>query len=149
MNRLAFLLLVLALTGCSSLPGDPASRRQVYEQRLRRLELPVTRARLYKALRPESPARPTGDPGASLLSGSEFYRLDNDFGVEMSVVYKAVVGAEDYLNPAPTLRGQIRSILDATQSIDNFVNRGTPEHPDDIVRKARIVMRPSYRSASF
>lgn len=141
MNRLTLLLLV-TLAACTSLPSDPASRRQVYEQRLHRLDLPVTRARLYKTLRPESPARPTGDPGANLLSGSEFYRLDNDFGVEMSVVYKAVVGAEDYLNPAPTLRGQIRSILDATRSIDNFVNRGTPEHPDDIVRKARIVMRP-------
>jgi hypothetical protein len=147
MNRLTSLLLLffVTATGCSFLPRDPQSRRQVYEQRLRQLEFPVTRARLYKTLRPESPARPTGDPGANLLSGSETYRLDDDFVVEMSVVYKAVVGAEDYLYPAPTLRGQIRSILDATQSIDNLVTRGTPEHPADIIRKARVVMRPSYR----
>lgn len=146
MNRLTFfLLLLVSTTGCTFLPSDPQSRRQVYEQRLRQLQLPVTRARLYKTLRPASPTQPVGDPGVNLLSSSEFYRLDDDFVVEMSVVYKAVVGAEDYLYPAPTLRGQIRSILDATQSIDNLVNRGTPEHPADIVRKARIVMRPVRR----
>lgn len=144
MNRW-LLVLLLVLTGCDTLPRDEHARRQVYEQRLSRLEFPVTRDRLYRTLRPASSAQPAGSPGSSLLTGSEFYRLDDLFVVEMSVVYKAVVGAEDYLYPAPTLRGQIRSILDATQSMDNFVNRGTPEHPADIIRRARVVRRPSYR----
>ncbi|MCB1277534.1 hypothetical protein [Prosthecobacter sp.] len=145
--RHALLLLVLVFTagGCSTLPQDEHGRRQVYERRLRSLELPVTRARLYKTLRPASPSRPTGDVGSGLLTGSEFYRLDDIFVVEMSVVYKAVAGMDDYLNPAPTIGGQVRSILDATQSIDNFMNRGTPEHPADIIRKARIVKRPVVR----
>ncbi len=145
MTRLIASILLLTTAGCTILPRDESSRRQVYEQRLSRLEFPVTRARLYKTLRPESPAQPTGAPGSGLLTGSEFYRLDGAFVVEMSVVYKAVAGIDDYINPAPTIGGQVRAILDASKSLDNFMTRGTPEHPADIIRKARIVKRPVYR----
>lgn len=146
MNRLtALCLLLLTTLGCSVLPRDEFSRRQVYEHRLSRLEFPVTRARLYKTLRPAAPARPTGDVGAGLFSSSEVYRLDDVFVVEMSVVYKAVANTSDYLNPSRSIGGQVRAILDATQSIDNFMTRGTPEHPADIVQKARIVQRPVHR----
>lgn len=145
MNRWNALLLLFTLTACDTLPRDESSRRQVYEHRLSRLEFPVTRARLYKTLRPESPAQPTGNSGSGLLTGSEFYRLDEVFAVELSVVYKAVAGIDDYINPAPTIGGQVRAILDASQSLDNFMTRGTPEHPADIIRKARIVKRPLYR----
>jgi hypothetical protein len=143
----AFLLLLLILTtaGCDSLPRDEYGRRQYYERRLYSLEFPVSRARLYQTLRPASPAAPTGKTGSGLLSGSEFYRLDDVFVVEMSVVYKAVAGIEDYLNPAPTVGGQVRSILDASRSIENFMDRGTPEHPADIIRKALILKRPVMR----
>ena len=72
-------------------------------------------------------------------------RLDDVFVVEMSVVYKAVAGIDDYLNPAPTVGGQVRSILDASRSIENFMDRGTPEHPADIIQKARILKRPVLR----
>lgn len=145
MTRLIALLLLSTLTACDTLPRDETGRRRVYEQRLSRLEFPVTRARLYKTLRPESPAQPTGNPGSGLLTGSEFYRLDDVFVVELSVVYKAVAGIDDYINPAPTIGGQVRAILDASKSLDNFMTRGTPEHPADIIRKARIVKRPVYR----
>lgn len=146
MNRLtALCLLLLTTLGCSVLPRDEFSRRQVYEHRLSRLEFPVTRARLYKTLRPAAPARPTGDVGAGLFSSSEVYRLDDVFVVEMSVVYKAVANTSDYLNPSRSIGGQVRAILDATQSIDNFMTRGTPEHPADIVQKARIVQRTVHR----
>lgn len=143
------LLIILVTSGCNTLPRDEAGRRQVYERRLSRLDFPITRARLYNTLRPASSARPTGNPGSGLLTGSEFYRLDDIFVVELSVVYKAVAGAADYFNPAPTIGGQVRAILDASRSIENFMDRGTPEHPADIVQRARIVKRPSYRSASF
>lgn len=145
--RHAFLLLLLIITtaGCNSLPRDEHARRQVYERRLHSLEYPVSRARLYKTLRPASPASPTGQMGSGLLTGSEFYRLDDIFVVEMSVVYKAVTGIDDYLNPAPTVGGQVRSILDASRSIENFMDRGTPEHPADIIQKARILKRPVMR----
>lgn len=142
---IAFFLLLLSTAGCSMLPRDEFSRRQVYEHRLSRLEFPVTRARLYKRLRPAAPARPTGDVGIGLFSSSEVYRLDDIFIVEMSVIYKAVAGTGDYLNPSGSIGGQVRAILDATQSIDNFMTRGTPEHPADIVQKARIVRRPVRR----
>ncbi|MCX6837558.1 MAG: hypothetical protein NTX35_07070 [Verrucomicrobia bacterium] len=146
MNRLtALCLLLLTTLGCSVLPRDEFSRRQVYEHRLSRLEFPVTRARLYKTLRPAAPARPTGDVGAGLFSSSEVYRLDDVFVVELSVVYKAVANTSDYLNPSGSIGGQVRAILDATQSIDNFMTRGTPENPADIVQKARIVQRPVHR----
>ncbi len=144
-HTLLLLLLILTAAGCSTLPQDEYGRRQVYERRLHSLEFPVSRARLYKTLRPASPAAPTGQPGSGLLTGSEYYRLDDVFVVEMSVVYKAVAGIADYLNPAPTVGGQVRSILDASQSIKNFMDRGTPEHPSDIIRKARIVKRPVMR----
>jgi len=146
MKRLTVLCLLLLTTlGCTVLPRDEFSRRQVYEHRLSRLEFPVTRARLYKTLRPAAPARPTGDVGAGLFSSSEVYRLDDVFVVEMSVVYKAVANTSDYLNPSGSIGGQVRAILDATQSIDNFMTRGTPEHPADVVQKARIVQRPVHR----
>ncbi|WP_395748084.1 hypothetical protein [Prosthecobacter sp.] len=138
-----FSLLVIITAGCSSLPRDEYGRRQYYERRLHSLELPVTRARLYKTLRPASSAQPTGRIGSGLLTGSEFYRLDDIFVVEMSVVYKAVAGIGDYLNPAPTIGGQVRSILDASQSLENLMDRGTPEHPSDIIQKARIVKSPA------
>lgn len=145
--RHAFLLLLLVLTtaGCDTIPRDEYGRRQYYERRLHSLELPVSRARLYKTLRPHSPATPTGRAGSGLLTGSEFYRLDDTFVVETSVVYKAVAGIDDYLNPAPTVGGQVRSILDATRSLENFMDRGTPEHPADIIQRARIVKRPYMR----
>jgi hypothetical protein len=146
MNRLiAICLLLLTTLGCSMLPRDEFSRRQVYQHRLSRLDFPVTRARLYKTLRPAAPARPTGDVGVGLLSSSEVYRLDDIFIVEMSVIYKAVANTGDYLNPSSSIGGQVRAILDATQSIDNFMTRGTPEHPADIVQRARIVKRPVRR----
>lgn len=148
MNRWLFLFLIV-LTGCSTLPRDETARRRVYEQRLSRLEFPVTRSRLYKTLRPASPAQPTGNSVSGLLTGSEFYRLDDIFVVELSVVYKAVAGIEDYLYPAPTVGGQVRSILDATQSLDNFMSRGTPEHPADIIRKARVLRRPYSSSPAY
>ncbi len=144
-HALLLLLLILTTAGCSTLPRDEYGRRQVYERRLRSLEFPVTRKRLYKTLRPASPASPTGHTGSGLLTGSEFYRLDDIFVVEMSVVYKALTGIDDYLNPAPTIRGQVRSILDASRSIENFMDRGTPEHPADIIQKARIVKSPAMR----
>ena len=145
--RHAFLLLLLIITtaGCSTLPRDEYGRRQAYERRLHSLEFPVSRVRLYKTLRPASPAAPTGQTGSGLLTGSEFYRLDDIFVVEMSVVYKAVAGIDDYLNPAPTVGSQVRSILDASRSIENFMDRGTPEHPADIIQKARILKRPVLR----
>ncbi|HRH95079.1 MAG TPA: hypothetical protein PLB55_04050 [Prosthecobacter sp.] len=146
MSFLRFVLPVLCLlSSCSTLPRDESARRRVYERRLHSLEFPVTRARLYKTLRPESSARPTGSPGSGLLTGSELYRLDDIFVVELSVVYKAVAGADDYFHPAPTIGGQVRAILDASQSLDNFMTRGTPEHPADIIRKARIVKQPVRR----
>lgn len=144
MNRWIALLL-LALTSCDTLPQDESARFRVYERRINRLDFPVTRDRLYKTLRPASPARPADNSGSGLLTAGEFYRLDDVFIVEMSVVYKAVTGIDDYLNPAVSIGGQVRSILDATQSLDNFVNRGTPDHPADIIRKARIVRRPAGR----
>jgi hypothetical protein len=140
---LLLLLLVLTTAGCNTLPRDEYGRRQYYERRLHSLEFPVSRARLYKTLHPDSPAAPTGNPGSGLLTGSEFYRLDDIFVVEMSVVYKAVAGIGDYLNPAPTVGGQVRSILDASRSLENFMDRGTPEHPADIIQRARIVRRPA------
>lgn len=142
---LLLLLILFASSGCNTLPRDESSRRQVYERRLRSLEFPVTRARLYKTLRPASAASPTGRTGSGLLTGSEFYRLDDVFVVEMSVIYKAVAGIGDYLNPGPTIGGQVRAILDASQSIENLVDRGTPEHPSDIIQKARIVRHPAMR----
>ena len=145
----ALLLILLVTSGCNTLPRDEFGRRQVYERRLSHLDFPVTRARLYKTLRPASPARPTGNPGSGLLTGSEFYRVDDLFVVELSVVYKAVAGAADYFHPAPTIGGQVRSILDASRSIENFMTRGTPEHPADIIQRARIVRRPAGRSASY
>ena len=143
--RRALLLLLLLFTaaGCSTPPRDEHARRQYYERRLYSLEFPVSRSRLYKTLHPTSPATPTGRPGSGLLTGSEYYRLDDLFVVEMSVVYKAVAGIEDYLNPAPSIGGQVRSILDASQSLENLMDRGTPEHPSDIIRKAQIVKRPA------
>ncbi|WP_395735728.1 hypothetical protein [Prosthecobacter sp.] len=141
--RHAFLLFfVIFAGGCSSLPRDEQGRRQYYERRLHSLEFPVTRARLYKTLRPDSPAQPTGRIGSGLLTGSEFYRLDDLFVVEMSVVYKAVAGIGDYLNPAPTVGGQVRAILDASQSLENLMDRGTPEYPSDIIQRARVLKRP-------
>ncbi len=140
------LLLVLTVVSCDTLPRDEFGCRQFYERRLHRLDFPVSRARLYQTLRPDSPARPTGNIGSGLLTGSEFYRLDDLFVIELSVVYKAVAGIGDYLNPAPSIRGQVRAILDASQSIDNFMSRGTPEHPADIIQKARIVKRPALSS---
>lgn len=146
--RFCFLfLLAFIFSGCGTLPQDESARFHIYQQRLSALEFPVSRARLYRTLRPASPAQPTGASGAGLLSGSEFYRLDDVFIIEMSVVYKAVAGFEDYFDPAPSFRSQVHGILDAAQSIDNFVNRGTPEHPADIIRKARIVKRPAWRTA--
>lgn len=127
------------------LPRDEHGRLQYYERRLHSLEFPVSRARLYKTLRPASPAAPTGQTGSGLLTGSEFYRLDDLFVVEMSVVYKAVAGIDDYLSPAPTIGSQVRSILDASWSIENFMDRGTPEHPSDIIQRARILKRPAQR----
>lgn len=144
-SLLLLLLLIFTAAGCSTLPRDEYSRRQVYERRLHSLEFPISRARLYKTLRPASPASPTGQTGSGLLTGSEFYRLDDIFVVEMSVVYKAVTGIDDYLYPAPTVGGQVRSILDASRSIENFMDRGTPEHPADIIQKARILKRPVMR----
>ncbi len=145
----ALLLLLLLTSGCNTLPRDEYSRRQIYERRLNRLDFPVTRARLYKTLRPESPARPTGNPGSGLLTGSEFYRLDDTYTVELSVIYKAVTGAADYFQPAPSIVSQVRSILDASRSIENFMDRGTPEHPADIVQAAAIVRRPAHRRGGF
>lgn len=146
-RRHAFLLLwlLLASAGCGTLPRDEHGRRQYYERRLHSLEFPVSRTRLYKTLRPASPAAPTGQIGSGLLTGSEFYRLDDLFVVEMSVVYKAVAGIDDYLSPAPTIGSQVRSILDASRSIENFMDRGTPEHPSDIIQRARILKRPAQR----
>lgn len=146
MRPFTIALLLLLTSGCSTLPRDERARRQVYERRLSRLDFPVTRARLYQTLRPKSPARPTGSPGSGLLTGSEFYRLDELFTVELSVVYKAVAGAVDYFQPTPGIGGQVRSILDASRSIENFMERGTPEHPADIVRAAAIVRRPDHRA---
>ncbi|WP_395743255.1 hypothetical protein [Prosthecobacter sp.] len=139
------LLFLFTAAGCDTLPRDEHSRRQVYEQRLHSLEFPVSRARLYRTLHPDSAASPTGRTGSGFLTGSEYYRLDDVFVVEMSVVYKAVTRIDDYLNPAQTIGGQVRSILDASQSIENFMDRGTPEHPSDIIQKARIVRRPAMR----
>ncbi|MDB6007573.1 MAG: hypothetical protein JWR15_4560 [Prosthecobacter sp.] len=145
--RHAFLLLLIALitASCDTVPRDEYGRRQYYERRLHSLEFPVSRVRLYKTLRPRSPATPTGNAGSGLLTGIEFYRLDDLFVVELSVVYKAVTGIGDYLNPAPTVGGQVRSILDASRSLENFMDRGTPEHPADIIQRARIVKRPYMR----
>ncbi|MGV3659888.1 MAG: hypothetical protein ACO1TE_06880 [Prosthecobacter sp.] len=135
-------LLLLAVTGCSTLPRDVEGRRQVYEQRLSRLELPTTRQRLYKSLRPAAPPRRMDSFTGSFMTGSESYRLDADFVVELSVIYKAAVGAADFLNPARGLGSQVRAILDTTQSIGNMYSSGSANHPADIVEKARIVRRP-------
>lgn len=144
-HALLLLLIIFTVGGCNTPPRDEFGRRQYYERRLRRLEFPVSRVRLYKTLRPASPASPTGQVGSGLLTGSEYYRLDDIFVVEMSVVYKAVAGIGDYLNPAPSIGGQVRSILDASRSLENFMDRGTPEHPADIIQGARIVKRPEMR----
>jgi hypothetical protein len=141
-RSLLLLLLAFIAAGCSTPPHDEQGRRTYYERRLHSLELPVTRARLYHTLPPASPARPTGRPSQGVLSGNEYYRLDDLFVVEIAVIYKAVAGMDDYLNPSPTLGGQVRSILDASRSIENFMDRGTPEHPSDIIRRAQIMKRP-------
>lgn len=146
--RLLFLLhllllpLLLTVPACSTLPRDAAGRRQVYEQRLARVEFPTTRERLNKVLRPAAPPRPLGRFHGNLISGRESYRVDADFVVELSVIYKAAVGASDFLNPARGLGSQVRAILDTTRSIDNLYSSGSPNHPGDIIQNAEIVYRP-------
>lgn len=142
---LLFLLLV-TFSGCGTLPQDEAARLRIYERRLAGLEFPVTRARLYRTLRPASPAQPADVPGTGLLGGGESYRLDDIFVVEMAVVYQAVAGIEDSLAPESSFRSRMHGILDTAQSIDNFMSRGTPEHPADMIRRARIVRRPSWNT---
>lgn len=137
------LVLMLNVSGCRSLPREAGARRQVYEQRLRGLSFPTTRERLYRVLRPAGPpVRSDALPG-NVLSGQETYRLDADFVVELTVIYKAVVRANDFLNPSRSLFGQMRALMDTTTSIDNMVNLGTPNYPGDIVDKARIRYQPS------
>jgi hypothetical protein len=148
-HALLLLLLIFTTAGCNTPPRDEYARRQYYERRLHSLEFPVSRVRLYKTLRPASPSSPTGQVGSGLLTGSEYYRLDDTFVVEMSVVYQAVTGIGDYLNPAATIGRQVRSILDASRSIENLMDRGTPEHPADIIQRARIVKRPHSQRAVY
>lgn len=136
------LLLVSIVTGCSSMPRDVEGRRQVYEQRLGRLEFPVTRQRLYKSLHPAAPPHRRDSFTGNFMTGDEVYRLDADFVVELSVIYKAAAGAADFLNPARGLGSQVRAILDTTQSIENMYSTGSANHPADIVQRARIVRRP-------
>lgn len=142
LTSLFLLLLVGVVTGCSSLPRDAAGRHAVYEQRLARLEFPTTRQRLYKALRPAAPPHRTDRFAGNFMRGDESYRLDADFVVELSVIYRAAVGAADFLNPARGLGSQVRAILDTTQSIENMYSSGSANHPGDIVERARIVRRP-------
>ncbi|HEY1050298.1 MAG TPA: hypothetical protein VGE39_11105 [Prosthecobacter sp.] len=135
-------LFLLAVSGCSTLPRDVEGRRLVYEQRLSRLEFPTTRQRLYKSLHPAAPPHRRDSFTGSFMTGDESYRLDADFVVELSVIYKAAVGAADFLNPTRGLGSQVRAILDTTQSIENMYSSGSANHPGDIVQKARVVRRP-------
>ncbi len=146
MKHLASLLLLLflagAITGCSSLPRDAAGRRAVYEQRLARLDFPTTRQRLYRSLNPAAPPQRIDRLAGNFMKGEEAYRLDADFVVELTVIYKPAVGAADFLNPARGLGSQVRAFLDTTQSIENMYSTGSANHPADIVERARIVRRP-------
>lgn len=144
MKQLTLLLglLLLGLAGCSTLPRDVEGRRVLYEQRLGRLEFPVTRERLYKSLHPAAPPQRRDHFTGNFMKGEEAYRLDADFVVELSVIYKAAAGAADFLNPARGLGSQVRAILDTTQSIQNMYSSGSANHPADIVERARIVRRP-------
>lgn len=138
----ALLLLVVTVTGCSSLPDDPASRREVYERRLARVEFPTTRQKLYKVLHPAAPARQIDRSPLNFMSAHEVYRLDANHVVELSVIYKAAAGASDFLNPTRGLGSRVRAILDTTSSIDNLVTSGSPNHPRDIIQSARVLRRP-------
>lgn len=140
LSALFLLPLLLSAPGCSSLPRDVAGRREVYQQRLDRLQFPLTRQHLYRALHPASPPRPLEK--FSLLSARESYRVDADFVVEMTVLYEAVVGPTSLLNPADSLGRQIRSLVNTSRSIGVMLNTGTPNHPDDIVQSARLVLQP-------
>jgi hypothetical protein len=146
--RLTFLALLLLLgTGCSVLPADERGRRLVYERRLRALEFPVTRQRLYKSLPPKSAPERVGAAAGSLLGATEVYRLDEWFVVEVSVVYHALAGG---LYPLTgSVGSQVRSILDTSQSIQNLINTGTPEHRADIIQRARLLRRPVYLSGGY
>lgn len=145
MKHLPLLLLLLllgAVTGCSTLPRDVAGRHAVYERRLARLEFPTTRQRLYKSLNPAAPPERIDNLPGNFMKGEESYRLDADFVVELTVIYKAAVGAADFLNPARGLGSQVRAFLDTTQSIENIYSSGSANHPGDIVERARVVRRP-------
>lgn len=133
---------LLALPACSSLPRDAAARREAYEQRLARLDFPTTRQRLNKVLRPAAPPRPLGRFHGNLISGRESFRLDADFVMELSVIYKGAVGASDLFDPSRGFGSQVRAILDTTRSIENLQAYGSPNDPGDIVRSAKIVHRP-------
>jgi hypothetical protein len=137
---LAVLVLLLSGTSCSMLPADEMGRRLVYERRLSRLDFPVTRQRLYKTLPPVSAPERVGNSAGSLLGSTEVYRLDEWFVVEMSVVYHVLAGG---LYPSSgSVGSQVRAILDTTQSIQNLINTGTPEHRADIIQRARVVRAP-------
>lgn len=147
MNRfLPILLLFLtALTGCSTLPGDPAARQRVYEQRLARLDFPTTRKKVYRAVEPAGAPLRVDRDSINFMRGREAYRVDADFVVELSVIYKAAINAPDLLNPSRSIYSQLRMIMDTTQSIDNIAVSGSANHPADIVERARIVRRPMGR----
>ena len=139
-RHLALLALLLLGTGCSMLPADEMGRGRVYERRLSGLEFPVTRERLYRSLPPRSHPERVGTAAGSLMGSTEVYRLDDWYVVEMSVVYQIMTGG--LLPNSGSVGSQVRAILDTTQSIQNLMNQGTPEHRADIIQKARLLRRP-------
>lgn len=138
--HLILLALLLVGTGCSILPVDEMGRRRVYEQRLSGLEFPVTRERLYKTLPPKSDPERVGSAAGGLLASTEVYRLDAWSVMEMTVVYHAVT--DGFYPSSGSVGSQVRAILDTTQSLQNLINTGTPEHRADIIQRAQVLRRP-------
>ena len=134
------LLALLLGTGCSMLPSDEMGRGQAYQRRLSQLEFPVNRQRLYQSLPPRSRPERVGSTAGSLLGSKEVYRLDDWYVLEMSVVYQVMTG--ELLQHSGSVGSKVQAILDTTQSLQNLVNQGTPEHRADIIQGTRLLKRP-------
>ena len=146
-GHLTFLALLLLGSGCSALPSDQRGRGQVYERRLSQLEFPVSRQRLYQSLPPKSRLERVESAAGSLLASTEVYRLDDWYVLEISVLYQMMTGG--LLSKPGSVGSQVRAILDTTQSLENLMNQGTPEHSADIIQRARLLQRPMGLSGRY
>jgi len=146
-GHLSFLALLLLGSACSTLPSDQRGRGQVYERRLSQLEFPVSRQRLYQSLPPRSRPERVGSAAGSLLASTEVYRLDDWYVLEISVLYQIMTGG--LLSNSGSVGSQVRAILDTTQSLENLMSQGTPEHRADIIERARLLQRPMGLSGRY